>query len=165
LQAALNGPFTKADHPAMPVAAGAAALHVHPRDADGRERLDALVAAWTAPDYASVNVSEAGAKQVMRALLRAGIGIEAGVWTVEDAERLGATGLAGRLTRVLVERVDVRAGDAVALVDDTTACRARPRCGRVAGAASVVLAAAATATAPAAAAAPAVVAAAARAAG
>lgn len=107
LQTALNGPWTKADHPAVPtsteelvrdavacVTADAGAIHLHPRDAAGRERLDRdlvdhvastvrdacavpvgvstgawiepdlrrrieLIRAWTAPDYASVNVSEA----------------------------------------------------------------------------------------------------------
>jgi uncharacterized protein (DUF849 family) len=164
LQAALNGPWTKADHPAVPlsidelardavacVAAGAGALHLHPRDGDGRERLDAdvvdevvvrvrdacavpvgvstgawiepdlarrvaLVGAWTAPDYASVNLSEPGADRIMRALLDAGVGIEAGVWSVEDAERLAASGLAGRVTRVLIEPVEVGAADAVGVV-------------------------------------------------
>jgi uncharacterized protein (DUF849 family) len=56
LQATLNGPLTKADHPAVPVSleelaadaadcvqAGARAFHVHPRDRDGHERLDASV--------------------------------------------------------------------------------------------------------------------------
>jgi uncharacterized protein (DUF849 family) len=165
LQAALNGPWTKADHPAVPlaldelvrdaaacVAAGAGAIHMHPRDADGHERLDAvvidvvvervraacgvpvgvstggwiepdldarvaLVGAWSAPDYASVNVTEPGFERIMRALLDAGVGIEAGVWSVEDAERLAASGLAERVTRVLVEPVDVAAADAVAVVD------------------------------------------------
>lgn len=54
IQAALNGARTPADHPAIPVRAealaldaaaaveaGAGALHVHPRRADGRESLDA----------------------------------------------------------------------------------------------------------------------------
>ena len=54
LQAALNGDLTRAGHPALPlsaeelardaaacVAAGAGAMHLHPRDAEGRERLDA----------------------------------------------------------------------------------------------------------------------------
>jgi uncharacterized protein (DUF849 family) len=166
LQAALNGPFGKDVHPALPVraqelardgaacvAAGAQAIHLHPRDEDGAERLDAhvvdavvaavreacgvpvgvstgawiepdlgrrleLLAAWSAPDYASVNLSEDGAVDVMRTLLDAGIGIEAGVWSVQDAERLGACGLGDRLTRILVEPVDVAAGDAVALVDE-----------------------------------------------
>ena len=166
LQAALNGPFGKDVHPALPVsaaelardaaacvAAGAHAIHLHPRDADGAERLEAhvidavvaavrdaagvpvgvsagawiepdlerrveLIAGWSAPDYASVNLSEDGADDVMRALLGAGVGIEAGVWSVEDAERLGGCGLGDRLTTILVEPVDVAAGEAVAIVDE-----------------------------------------------
>jgi uncharacterized protein (DUF849 family) len=165
LQAALNGDRVKADHPAVPVsarelardaaacvAAGARAIHLHPRDAKGRERLDAevvdqvvaevrracgvpvgvstgawiepdlerrlrCVRAWRTPDYASVNVSEAGSEEVMRALLEAGIGIEAGVWSVEDAERLAASELGGRVTRILVEPVQVGAAKAVEVVD------------------------------------------------
>ena len=165
LQAALNGPFDKDLHPKLPVSAqelardaaacvtaGAQAIHVHPRDADGTERLDArvvdavvtavrdacgvsvgvstgawiepdlarrleLLAGWSAPDYASVNLSEEGAAEVMRTLLDAGIGIEAGVWSVEDAQRLAACGLGDRVTRVLIEPVDISAGDAVTLVD------------------------------------------------
>jgi uncharacterized protein (DUF849 family) len=70
------------------------------------ERRSSLVSTWTEPDYASVNLSERGADRVMRALLERGIGIEAGVWSVEDAERLAETGFAARLTRVLVEMVD-----------------------------------------------------------
>ncbi len=77
------------------------------------ERRVALVAAWTTPDFASVNLSEPGAVEVMRALLQAGIGVEAGIWSVEDAERLAASGLASRLTRVLVE-VMTGSGDAAA---------------------------------------------------
>ena len=151
LQACLNGPRERGEHPALPVApaemaadavacvrAGARALHLHPRAADGRESLEPeivdpvvrhvraasrvpvgvatgawvepdperrafLVGRWREPDYASVNLSEEGAAQVMRALLDGDIGVEAGVWSVEDAERLAATGAAGRVTRVLVE--------------------------------------------------------------
>jgi uncharacterized protein (DUF849 family) len=169
LQAALNGDRTKSDHPAVPlsagelardaaacVAAGAGAIHLHPRGPDGRETLDAavvdgvvarvreacgvpvgvstgawiepdlerrldLIRAWRAPDYASVNVSEAGSERVMQALLDAGVGIEAGVWSVEDAERLAASGLGDRVTRVLVEPVDLSAAEAVAAVDQVHA--------------------------------------------
>ena len=165
LQAALNGDRTKAAHPAVPVsaeelardaatcvAAGARAIHLHPRDHEGRERLDAevvdavvarvraacgvpvgvstgawiepdldrrleLVRAWRAPDYASVNVSESGSTDVMEALLGAGVGVEAGVWSVEDAERLAASGLGGRVVRILVEPVDLGAAEAVEVVD------------------------------------------------
>src|SRR2546430_16771681 len=60
------------------------------------DRRVADIAGWTAPDYASVNVSERGATELMRALLEAGVGIEAGVWSVEDADRLVATELADR---------------------------------------------------------------------
>jgi uncharacterized protein (DUF849 family) len=157
LQAALNGPFGKDTHPAMPVAteelvrdaaacvrAGAGAVHMHPRDVDGRESLEpplidavvesvraacgvpvgvstgawiepdldrrvAMIARWHQPDYASVNVSEGGSVRVMQALLQAGVGIEAGVWSVEDARRFAGSGLADRVTRVLVEPVDAGA--------------------------------------------------------
>lgn len=166
LQAALNGPFTKGLHPAVPVsseelaqdaaacaAAGARAIHLHPRDSEGRERLDAetvnavvsqvrracgvpvgvstgawiepdvarrleLVQAWRAPDYASANLSEPGAAEVMQALLLAGVGIEAGVWSVEDAERLAATGLGQQVTRILIEPVEVSRANAVAVVEE-----------------------------------------------
>jgi uncharacterized protein (DUF849 family) len=164
LQAALNGALTKDDHPAVPisvqelardaaacVAAGAGAIHLHPRDRSGREVLDAdvvdgvvamvraacgvpvgvstgawiepdlelrleLVAGWTAPDFASVNLSEPGATEIMAALIGAGIGIEAGVWTVADAERLAASGMGAKVTRILVEPVDAGPG-AVELVE------------------------------------------------
>jgi uncharacterized protein (DUF849 family) len=159
IQVALNGDRTKSDHPAVPlsleelirdavecVAAGARAVHMHPRDAAGRETLEpaivdevvtrvreacavpvgvttgawiepdlarrlALVRAWRAPDYASVNLSEPGSIEIMRALLEAGVGIEAGVWTVADAELLAASGLADRVTRILLEPGEQQVGD------------------------------------------------------
>jgi uncharacterized protein (DUF849 family) len=64
------------------------------------------VAAWREPDLASVNLSEAGAVNVMAALWEAGIGIEAGIWNLDDVERLADSGFAPRLARVLVEIVD-----------------------------------------------------------
>jgi uncharacterized protein (DUF849 family) len=77
-----------------------------------------LIRAWRAPDYASVNLSEPGAAEVMAALLHAGVGIEAGVWSVEDAERLAASGSGGEVTRVLVEPVEAGAAGAVGVVED-----------------------------------------------
>src|SRR6266496_3172732 len=125
------------------VAAGAAALHVHQRAADGSQTLAAepcarvlrairsacpgvpggrttgawiepdpdrrldLVARWeVAPDYASVNLSEDGAVPLLRLLLDRGIGVEAGVWTVADAEKLLASGLADGCLRVLLEAME-----------------------------------------------------------
>jgi hypothetical protein len=63
-----------------------------------------------------VNVSEDGWQDVFRALRARGIGVEAGVWTPEDARALKESGLAGDLTRVLIEPVDGDPANAVALV-------------------------------------------------
>jgi uncharacterized protein (DUF849 family) len=164
LQAALNGPFTKDEHPAMPVtaaelaadaracvAAGAGAIHLHPRNRHGEETLDPdainatvrevraacgvpvgvstgawiepdhelkleYIGAWTEPDYASVNISEDGWQEVFRALRERGIGVEAGVWSIEDARALNASGLAGDLTRILIEPVEADPAGAIELV-------------------------------------------------
>jgi uncharacterized protein (DUF849 family) len=75
-----------------------------------------LIREWTQPDYASVNLSEPGAVEVMQALLTTRVGIEAGVWTVEDAELLVGCGLSGRVTRVMIEPTEVSKLDAVPLV-------------------------------------------------
>lgn len=164
LQAALNGPFTRADHSAVPVSKvelardakacvdeGARAIHLHPRGTDGEEDLRAevvddvvsvvraacgvpvgvstgawiepdlgrrlaLIGSWRTPDFASVNVSEVGSFEVMTACLDVGIGVEAGVWTVEDAELLVASQISKRMLRVLIEPVDVSQRDAVSVV-------------------------------------------------
>jgi uncharacterized protein (DUF849 family) len=136
-------------------AAGAEAVHVHPRSAAGveslapadiaaavravRERCPGLpvgvstgvwitggspaaqlaaVTSWRElpatdrPDFASANVSDSAFTAVATALLDAGIGVEAGVWTVADAETLAATGLAARCARLLVEILDASAAEA-----------------------------------------------------
>jgi len=162
LKACLNGDRAPGAHPALPlsaaelaadaaraVAAGAAGLHVHPRDADGRETLEpayvddavaaiqsacpgipvgvstgawiepdverraALVARWSAPDFASVNLSEDGHAAVIAALRGSGIGVEAGVWRVEDVSRLERAGVGDDVVRVLVEPTDTDPGVAV----------------------------------------------------
>ena len=141
------------------VPAGARAIHLHPRDSEGQETLEAdvvdevvkkvrgacgvpvgtttsaeidpegrlgLVRAWREPDYASVNLSECGVLELMEALVGIGVGIEAGVWTVEDAKRLAASGLGDRITRILVEPGELqfrdssgdKGADAVGLVED-----------------------------------------------
>jgi uncharacterized protein (DUF849 family) len=69
------------------------------------ERRAALVSAWHEPDMASVNLSEDGSELVMQALLHAGIGVEAAVWSVDDVDRLAASGAADRMLRILVEIV------------------------------------------------------------
>lgn len=141
MKACLNGRRGHDEHPAIPVtpaelaaaaagaaAAGAEAIHLHPRDAGGRESLlaadvgaavaavrqscpgvpvgvttglwvtggdpaarQAAVAGWVAlpaearPDFASVNLGEAGAADLPGMLAAAGIGAQAGVWSAADA--------------------------------------------------------------------------------
>jgi uncharacterized protein (DUF849 family) len=153
LKAAINGRRASSEHPAIPitpsqqacqatiaVAAGAGAIHVHPRNSDGRESLasddlaatlDAIRAACPAipigvstgawivpdadlrltlidrwnvlPDFASVNIHEPGALQVFQLLLEKGIGVEAGIWNAEAAQRLRNSGLSDRCLRILIE--------------------------------------------------------------
>jgi uncharacterized protein (DUF849 family) len=166
LKACLNGSREPGEHPLLPltpdqlaesartaVAAGAGALHVHPRDRDGRQTLDPgpcasalrairgacpgvpvglttgawiepdperrldLVSRWEeAPDFASVNLSEAGAVELAQRLLERGIGVEPGLWSVADAEVLIASGLAGRSLRLLVEAMEEETDAALATV-------------------------------------------------
>ena len=80
------------------------------------DRQVALVSRWTQPDFATANLSEAGSLEVMWALLQAGIGVEAGVWTVADADLLAGCGLAGRMLRVCIEPVEVSRANAIDLV-------------------------------------------------
>jgi len=153
IKACLNGSREPGAHPALPltptqlaaaardaVVAGAGALHIPPRRADGSQsfaaddvaaavmavrvacpgmpvggttaawvefdpaRRLALVQAWTIrPDFVSVNFSEEGTEQLCAALLQAGIGIEAGLASADDAQLLIETGLAGRCVRLLIE--------------------------------------------------------------
>lgn len=84
-------------------------------DGDVSLRL-ALVERWTGPDrpdYASINVNEPGIEELADLLTSLGIGIEAGVWTAEDARILAATGFGGRLVRVLLEPEETTAAEAV----------------------------------------------------
>ena len=153
VQAALNGPRTRAEHPAIPitpaeqatearasVAAGAGAIHVHVRDEDGNESLSeadvaatieairaacpdtpigigtgawiipdlrrrlSVIRSWsTLPDFASVNLHEAGAAQVIELLLERGVGVEAGLWNAPAAVSLIRSGFADQCLRILLE--------------------------------------------------------------
>ncbi len=70
---------------------------------DAGRRLE-LVTSWAVPpDFVSINLSEAGVPELCDRLLSRRIGIEAGVWTVDDARTLAALGIADRCVRVLVE--------------------------------------------------------------
>ena len=53
-----------------------------------------------------MNVSEEGWVELAELLLGLGVGVEAGLESVEDARRLAAGGLADRCLRILVEIED-----------------------------------------------------------
>lgn len=72
------------------------------------------VHSWTEPDFASVNLSEEGALEVMAALTDRGIGIEAGLFSVADVERMVDEGMAEDLLRVLIEPESESPGEALA---------------------------------------------------
>ncbi|PSK99682.1 uncharacterized protein (DUF849 family) [Murinocardiopsis flavida] len=167
IEACLNGDRRPGSHPALPVspdqlaadaravvAAGAAAVHIHPRDARGRESLEPqviapvldriraavpdvpisvttalsaepdpwrrfdLVQRWGAlPDSVTVNLHEPGSVEVARLLIDRRVGVEAGVWTVESARILLASGLVAGFARVLLEPMQRTVADAVANAD------------------------------------------------
>ena len=68
------------------------------------ERRIATIRSWTVlPDFASVNLSEQGAVDVIDVLTALGIGVEGCIWSVGDARLLIAQGLDSACMRVLVE--------------------------------------------------------------
>lgn len=90
------------------------------------ERRLALVAAWRElPDHASVNLSEPGAPAVVERLRRLGVGVEAGLASVADAERLVRLDLARLSFRMLVEIGEQNLGEAMAVADGVLAVLAR----------------------------------------
>ena len=153
LQACLNGNRTRTFNARVPctaeelardardvITAGADQLHLHPRDADGVETLEAShvavalaairqavpgvaiglsthwaippggvarqrqISTWTTlPEYVSVNLAEDDAPQVIALALQKGIGVEAGLASVADAQRFLALETAPRCLRVLIE--------------------------------------------------------------
>lgn len=177
IKACLNGKRSRAAHPAVPetpgqlaaeaaaaMAAGAEAVHMHPRDTGGRESLQladigAAVAAvrrgspgtpvgvstglWITggdvaarlsavtgwadlpgeqrPDFASVNLSEPGTAGLLAALDAAGIGAEAGVWSVADARAAASLQPARGWLRIMVELIGLPAAAALAATDEILA--------------------------------------------
>jgi uncharacterized protein (DUF849 family) len=96
-------------------------------DGDVARRIS-LVGRWTGPDrpdFASVNVNEPGTDALADLLTSLGIGIEAGVWTVEEARLLAASTFGHRMIRVLLEPEDRSQGAAVATAAAASAELAR----------------------------------------
>lgn len=153
VKACLNGGRRRAEHSAIPQSpaelaadalavrnAGAFAVHLHPRDAQGAQTLEAgacdaaveairaavpglpvglstseaidpdpfaraaAVTRWRQrPDFISVNLSESGWAGIVRAALRAGIGVEAGLAAAADAVEFARSPFTHQVIRVLVE--------------------------------------------------------------
>ena len=73
------------------------------------------IQAWSAlPDYASVNLSETDAPEIFSMLEAKGVGIEAGIATIEDAKRFVSLPQCERVFRVLfeIEEQDLEQADA-----------------------------------------------------
>ena len=70
-------------------------------DADERR---AAIASWSyLPDYVSVNLQENDAADVIRQVLERGIDVEAGLWSVADAQRFIQLGEWSACKRILIE--------------------------------------------------------------
>jgi uncharacterized protein (DUF849 family) len=81
---------------------------------DSRRRLE-LVAGWTElPDLVTANQGERGILELCEHLVAFGVGIEAGLLSMSDAETFAGSGLTDRCVRVLVEPLDPDPADAVA---------------------------------------------------
>jgi uncharacterized protein (DUF849 family) len=78
----------------------------------------AAIRDWTElPDYASVNLGEPKALDIMRLLSARGVGIEAGVASQRDAERLVDEGVAPLALRILIEISQQTESEANAVTD------------------------------------------------
>lgn len=69
----------------------------------GKERQQPIEQWNVLPDYVSVNLIEEDAAEVISLVLSKGIGVEAGIWSVSDAERFVALPDAKKCLRVLIE--------------------------------------------------------------
>lgn len=79
-------------------------LSTHWRIPPGGAARQALVQQWDVlPDYVSINLIEDDAEEMIAIALGKGIGIEAGLWSISDAERFVVLPDAKKCLRVLIE--------------------------------------------------------------
>jgi uncharacterized protein (DUF849 family) len=95
------------------------------------DRITAVRAWKHPPDVVSLNLCEPGSIELGSALVECGIGIEAGVFTPQDADALLAAPWAHAVTRVLVEVIfeheDASAVELARAIDARVAVLGRPR--------------------------------------
>ena len=73
---------------------------------DPRRRLE-LIAGWTElPELVTANQGEEGILELCEHLMQRGVGIEAGLLSLSDAQAFAYSGIAGRCVRALVEPLD-----------------------------------------------------------
>jgi uncharacterized protein (DUF849 family) len=83
-------------------------------EGDPRRRVG-LVAGWTElPELVTANQGEPGIGELCERLIARGVGIEAGLLALADAEAFVRSGLADRCIRALIEPLDPEPEDAVA---------------------------------------------------
>jgi uncharacterized protein (DUF849 family) len=80
---------------------------------DPKERFRIIEAWEEMPDLVSANQGEAGITELCELLLSRGVGIEAGLLSIEDAQAFVRSGLASRCHRVLIEPLDADPENAV----------------------------------------------------
>jgi len=86
--------------------------------ADDASARHVQVAAWAEldpvarPEFASLNLAEEGSREVAAMLATAGIGAEAGVWSVEDVDLVAPYEPPGGWLRIMIEISGVTADDA-----------------------------------------------------
>ena len=81
---------------------------------DPRRRLE-QVASWTVlPELVTANQGEPGIRELCDELIARGVGIEAGLLSVADAEAFVRSGLGDRCVRALIEPLDADPAQAVA---------------------------------------------------
>lgn len=90
------------------------------------DRRLAMIAGWRElPDHASVNLSEAAAPAAIQLLHRRGVGVEAGLASAADAERLVRLDLAPLALRMLIEIEEQELDEAMAVADGILAVLAQ----------------------------------------
>ncbi len=98
---------------------------------DAADRVAAIRAWKSPPDVVSLNLAEDGSVELGSALLEQDIGIEAGIFTLDDADALLAAPWASRVHRVLVEVIyehdDASAVALARAIDERVAALGRPR--------------------------------------
>jgi uncharacterized protein (DUF849 family) len=95
----------------------------------GRARHDHIRAWRVLPDYVSVNVIEEDSPEVIALALDKGMGVEAGLWSVSDAERFVTLPTARRCLRVLMEINEQDVTEALAAVHGIVAVLERAAVG------------------------------------